>query len=66
MATGILVTQIDELIRIEDIGTIRFIGDTTICIEEYKKANGYNQYEIGYKIIVNFVSHLITKIHFNK
>ena len=66
IAPGVELKQIDSEVTIQDGISIHFVGSTDISIEEYEMADGYNQYKVGNKIVVNFVSHLITNIHFEK
>lgn len=66
VSPGIKLKKTDDSILIQDIAKISFVGCSDIRIEEYNMADGYNQYKVGNKIVVNFVSHLITNIHFSK
>lgn len=66
IAPGVDLMKIDNKVTIQGGISISFVGSTDISIEEYEMADGYNQYKVGNKIVVNFVSHLITNIHFEK
>lgn len=66
IAPGSQLRQNDNTITIQNAIKISFVGNMSIRIEEYEMANGYNQYRVGNKIVVNFVSHLITNILFEK
>ncbi|MDD2475732.1 MAG: heparinase II/III-family protein, partial [Dysgonamonadaceae bacterium] len=63
---GLSLRIIGNKIAIEGNVEINFTGSLKIRVEEYEMADGYNKYKVGNKIVVNFVSHLITTIHFNK
>lgn len=66
IAPGSQLRQNDNTITIQNAIKISFVGNMSIRIEEYEMAYGYNQYKVGNKIVVNFVSHLITNILFEK
>lgn len=66
LASNVLVKKNDEIINLADGVDIKFKGATDIRIEKYKIADGYHKYKEGNKIIVTFVSHLITNISFKK